>query len=132
MRLLLDEHLDPAIAVELCARGYDVVAVALDLALRGRSDADLIDFAAARGLVIATYNARDFLRLVEERENASEPVSGIVAISVRSFPTGAHGQGRLLRALVATLEEHPSTMPLAKRVVWLAPDADEREGRDRR
>lgn len=121
MRLLLDEHMDPALASKLRARGHDVTAVARDRALKGRSDAELLDHAAARGLVIATYDARDFLRLVEERENTSRPVHGILVISARSFPSGSRGHGRLLRALVAALDGHPSTLPLATRVVWLAP-----------
>ena len=131
MRLLLDEHMDPRVAVELRARGHDVVAVVEDVALKGRSDAELLDVATERGLVIATYDARDFLRLVEERENTSHPVHGILAISVRTFPTGARGHGRLLRALISTLDEHPSALPLAARVVWLTPSANERERRDR-
>jgi len=132
VRLLLDEHLDPRLAVELRTRGSDVVAVVEDVALKGRSDAELVDVAAARSLVIATYDARDFLRLVEERENTSHPVHGILAISIRSFPTGSRGHGQLLRALATTLDERPSTMPLAARVVWLTPSANERERRDRR
>lgn len=128
MRLLLDEHLDPALAVELRARGHDVRTVVEDVALKGRGDAELLDHAAARGLVIATYDARDFLRLIDEREHTSRPVHGILVISARSFPSGSRGHGRLLRALLAVLERHRSNAPLPTRVVWLAPAAGEKSG----
>lgn len=121
MRLLLDEQLDPTLAVELRSRGYDVVAVAEDLALRGRSDAELLDLAAAHGFVIATRNVRDFLRLLEEREQAALRITGIIAISRGQFPTGARGHGQLLRALAAILDERRAQARLVERVVWLAP-----------
>lgn len=121
MRLLLDEQLDPALAVELRRRGHDVIAVVEDVALRGQSDADLLDIAATRGSVIATRNVRDFLPLLEEREHAAQPNAGMIAISTRQFPAGARGTGPLVRALAALLDERRTQVRLAERVVWLAP-----------
>jgi len=73
-------------------------------ALRGLSDAELLDVADARGLVLATYDARDFVVLVEEREQAALPVTGVIVISARRFPPGARGHGPLLRALAAATD----------------------------
>lgn len=54
--------------------------------------------------------------------DVAEPVAGVVLISARSYPPGARGHGRLLRALVAVLEEHRTPTALAGKAVWLASD----------
>lgn len=120
MRLLLDEHLDPRLAEQLRESGYDVIAVAPDPALRGLSDAALLDHATAQGRVMVTYDVADFAPLLEERQVAASPVAGIVLISRRSYPPGERGHGRLLRALREILEEHRSPTAFAGMAVWLA------------
>ena len=122
MRLLLDEHLDPRLARQLRERGYDVIAVAEEPALRGLSDIALLDWGAAEGRAIATYDVAGFLPIVEERQLAAEPFAGIVALSTRAFPPGDRGHGRLLRALAAMLREHRSPTALAGRAIWLGSD----------
>lgn len=119
MRLLLDEQMDRALAEQLRKRGYDVIAVTEDPALRGLSDAALLEWATAQDRAIATYDLGDFLPLLEERISAGEPVAGLILISATGYPSGERGYGRLLRALIATLEKHRSRKALAGRAVWL-------------
>ncbi len=119
MRLLLDEHLDPLLATQLRARGHDVIAVAADPALRGLSDAELLDLGAEQGRAIATYDAADFLPLIEEREMAGRPCAGVILISARSHPPGGRGHGRLPHAVMAVMDEDGSEA-VAGNVMWLA------------
>ena len=102
MRLLLDEHLDPEIAVELRRRGHDALAVAADAALRGLGDRALFDLASERAWVIVTSDARDFLRLFEERVSTREPSAGLLLVSTRRHPL--RDRGGLVRALAAALD----------------------------
>jgi hypothetical protein len=122
VRLLLDEHLDPQLARQLRDQGHDVIAVAEQPALRGLSDAALLDWAAAHGRAIATYDVAGFLPIAEEHQLADQPFAGIIAVSTRAFPLGASGHGRLLRALAAVLSEHRSPKAFAGLVVWLESD----------
>ena len=119
MRLLLDENLDHRVAEQLRERGYDVVAVTDDAALRGSSDAALLDWAMAQERAIATYDIGDFLPLVEERVARNEGFAGLILIPWQSFPPGDLAFGHLLRALVIALDAHPARMALAGRTIWL-------------
>lgn len=119
MRLLLDEHLAPTLAEQLRARGHDVVAVVEELALRGSSDAALLDWATAHDRAVATYNVRHFMPLFAARASIGEPVAGLILISGKSYPRGDHGLGALLRDLARVLDENPSRRALSGRAVWL-------------
>ncbi len=119
MRLLLDEHLAPTLAEQLRARGHDVVAVVQEPALRGSSDAALLDWATVEDRAIATYNVRHFLPLFEACASVGEPVAGLILISARSYPRGDRGLGALLRDLAAVLDANPSRKALNGRAVWL-------------
>jgi predicted nuclease of predicted toxin-antitoxin system len=65
LKLLLDEHLSPKLAV-WCAerRGIHAVPVA-HVGLAGRSDAAVWAYASMHDLVVVTTNARDFLGLLD-------------------------------------------------------------------
>lgn len=119
MRLLLDEHLDPELAAQLRRLGHDVTAVADDPPLRGLSDRELLDLASHQRRVLVSYDARDLLVLVEERQLASEPNAGVILVSPKRYPQGDRGHGPLLRALVAVLEQHRGSLTLPGIVAWL-------------
>lgn len=125
MRLLLDEHLDKAIAEELRRRGYDVTAVTERPDLRGRPDPNLLDIANGEERAIATRDARDFIPLAAELMTIGAPFAGLILIPKRSFPPEERGHGRLIRALAAILAEHPTRSSLRGRTIWLsAADAE--------
>jgi hypothetical protein len=61
LRLLLDEMYAPAVAVELRARGHDVLSVhEADPALVGAADSEVLSAAVSAERVLVTENVRDF------------------------------------------------------------------------
>lgn len=119
MRLVLDEHLDNAIAVELRRRGHDVVAVTEDPHLHGIGDRELLAWAAEVGRVIVTYDARGFGPLVEERQVLGEPLTGVIFLSSKRYPQGQRSYGALMRDLARVLEQDPAADALSGSARWL-------------
>lgn len=116
-RLLLDEHVGPAVAEGLRARGHDVLAVFERAELRSTSDAALWAFAIEARRAIVTYDKAGFLPLVSDALRQG-PVPGLVLVSYRSIPPGAHGH--LVRAVDALLAGQPGDA-LEPPVHWLRP-----------
>lgn len=116
MRLVLDEHLDSAIAVELRRRGHDVVAVTEEPALKGLEDHELLTWAAEVGRVVVTYNVRHYKPLAEQRQLASDPFAGLIFLSSRRYPQGERGHGALVRDLASALDAQAA--PDALRGLW--------------
>lgn len=74
LRYYLDEHMRPAIAAQLRARGTDTVATAgTGRAHHGLSDEDKLRFAAADQRILVTEDS-DFVRLAA----TGQPHAGIV------------------------------------------------------
>ena len=119
MRLVLDEHLDQAIAVELRRRGHDVVAVTEDPGLRSLEDREILSWAAEAHRATVTYNVRHFGPLSEERQVAGEPFAGLIASSSRRYPQGSQGHGTLIRDLSSLLEGLRARDALSGRSIWL-------------
>lgn len=119
MRLLLDEHLDPAIARHLRDRGHDVVSVTELAELVGLSDRALFAWAIGSARVVVSYDAADFGPLAEELQSVGDPFPGVVLLSPRRYPQGPRALGRLVRDLGALIEALPAT-DLTGRTVWLA------------
>lgn len=115
--LLLDEHIGAAVARGLRARERDVLAVFERAELRGVADAALWSFSLDERRAIVTYDKAGFLPLVSEslRQGA---VPGLVLVSYRSIPPGAHGE--LVRALDRLLDGQQGDL-LEPPVHWLAP-----------
>lgn len=119
MRLVLDEHLDSAIAVELRRRGHDVVAVTEDPGLRSLEDRELLVWAAEVGRAVVTYDAADFGPLSEERQVVGEPFAGLIFLSAKRYPQGPKGYGALVRDLALVMEEYPTPAAFSGRSRWL-------------
>lgn len=62
LKLLLDEMLDPEIAVQLRRRGYDVVAVAEREDLRGLLDPEVFEVARREGRCLAMDSSASPIR----------------------------------------------------------------------
>ncbi|MCP9487067.1 MAG: DUF5615 family PIN-like protein [Gaiellaceae bacterium MAG52_C11] len=120
MRLLLDEMYSPALAVELRARGHDVVS-AHDPGhglVVGASDADVLVAAQSEERALVTENIRDFRPLEIGILADGSHHAGLVYTSYRQFPRGDPSTlGRLVRALDALLREGPD---LRDRSIFLA------------
>jgi hypothetical protein len=101
--LLLDEMFSPVIARQLRDKGYDVVAVAADPALRSLDDAELYEWARRNGRRIVTENAKDFRPLVSHEAGKSGP--GILLSSSRTFRRSRRSVGLLVAALEGWLRQ---------------------------
>ena len=119
MRLLLDEHLSPRIAVELRGRGFDVIAVAERSDLRGRSDDDLLDAASVEGRALVTFDVADHVRLARATTRLGTRHPGLVLLASSSWAPSIDGVGPLVRALAALLADHPDEGALTDRIEWL-------------
>lgn len=117
MRLLLDEMLPPAIAVELRARGHDVEAVAARLDLVTQEDPVIFAAAQTEGRVVVTENIGDFRLLAANALGRGVGHHGLMLAASRRFRRGSASYlGHLVRLLDAIMREDA---PMAGREVWL-------------
>lgn len=119
MRLLLDEHLSKAIAEQLRARGIDAVAVTEDLALRGRSDRDLLKHATQERRAFVTNDVKDLRPAINERIAVDEPHYGVIFVSTKRFPRGKSSVGAIVAGLEQLSASSPEDGALRGREVWL-------------
>ena len=118
MKLVLDEHLSPTIANELCRRGHDVVAAA-EVGLRQQPDAAVWAWAVGQGRAVVTANYGDFRALHQLHLSRGERHLGVVLVP-RRFSLAEAGFGRLIGALERLLREHPRDDALEGVEAWLA------------
>ena len=121
MRLLLDEHYPPRIALELRRRGHDVVAAPERPELRGLPDPALFALMVAEHRAIVTENAADFVPLVRAATVRGTDHFGVVLTSPRQFPRTSRGIGRLVTAVEAFLVARPADDALRGQSWWLEP-----------
>jgi predicted nuclease of predicted toxin-antitoxin system len=118
MRLLLDEHVPPAVAAGLRGLGVDTIA------LRdwhggghlGARDADVLTAARVDGLVLVSYDQRTLRPLLRDWSETSERHSGVIFISHQTL--AANDIGGLMRALKA-LADRSGEDDWTDRVVFL-------------
>jgi hypothetical protein len=97
--------LDPAIAVQLRRRGWDVESIQVDHQdLIGADDAAVLEEATQLGRVLVTDNVRHFLalhhtHLVEQRTH-----TGLLLAHSRSYPRSKKTIGLWVRGLEQTLD----------------------------
>lgn len=119
MRLLLDEHVDKAVAPGLRTFGFDVVAVSEDERLVGVSDHAVLGHAVGGRRAVVTYDVADFRILSSERILNEEHHFGVIVLSARRFPQGKRYVGSLIEALAELLRQMPADDALADRELWL-------------
>jgi Domain of unknown function (DUF5615) len=117
VRLLLDEHLSPAIAEQLRTLKHDAVAVA-EVGLRQQLDAEIMAWAVAEKRAVATANYQDFRPLHEVYLSRGDQHFGLVLIP-RRFSLAREGFGRLIEVLDRFLTDHPSENALESAEAWL-------------
>ena len=81
MRLATDENFNNRVLRGLLRRkpGLDIVR-AQDVGLSGRSDADVLAWAAREGRVLLTHDVTTMRRYVDERANAGLPMPGVFEV----------------------------------------------------
>lgn len=116
MRLLLNEQINPQVAIELRKRGYDIVA-ATEAGTRGASDLEQLVAAASDRRAIVTYNIADFQELFAEWAQRGLTHFGIVFVSEKTIPQKSVGP--LVLALERTLKEYRSEDALLNQALYL-------------
>ncbi len=122
MKLLLDEHLPPRIAIELRHQGHDVVAVAGRPDLRRSTDDALWSAAGLERRAIVTRDVGDFMRLAARDAAIGRRHPGLVLIHGRQLSRAGRDVGRLVTALRLLLTANSPVGALEGRIVWLAVD----------
>ena len=82
MRLATDENFDNRTLRGLLRRRpeLDIVRVQ-DVGLSGRSDADVLAWAAQEGRILLTHDVTTMRRYVDERAQAGSPMPGVFVVS---------------------------------------------------
>jgi hypothetical protein len=124
VKLLLDEHLSPAIARDLRARGHDVVAVGERADLRALNDPLLFTAATAERRAIVTLDHRGFRVLAQEASRRGLPGFGVVLVPRRGPSSRVASRGALVAALERLMRQLPGDEDLIARrggEAWLEP-----------
>jgi hypothetical protein len=108
VKLLLDEMLPAEVAVQLRARGHDVVAITEREHLRSSSDRRVLEVAVTEQRAVVTENLADFRAMTARMVAEGHTHPGLVLSSSRVFPRGSRRTvGRLVSALETLLSEPP-------------------------
>lgn len=118
MRLLLDEHLSPAIAEQLRGRGHDVVA-AIEVGVIAIDDSRVLDWAVSDRRAVVTNNIGDFRQLHAAYLTTSKAHYGLILVPTSRYSFVKTELGPLIMALDAALREHPSDDALCDRELFL-------------
>jgi len=118
LKLLLDEHLGPAVAQGLDRRGIDAVALRgwHDGAYLSASDEALLAASAAEGRVLVTYDQRTIPLLLRVWGDSGRHHAGVVFVDHRSM--APNDIGGLSRAL-AELDQRLGALDWTDRTVFL-------------
>ena len=114
IRLLLDHHLDPRLAIDLRQYGYDVT-YPRELGTGAASDEEHLIWAAERGRAIFTFDVRDFRLLGEQWRDQGRDHAGIIL----SIAPPRISYGEVLRGLLTFLNA-VSAEEMVNQVRWLS------------
>ena len=117
-RLLLDEMLPPALAVQLRDRGFDVQTVAERRDLVGAPDETVLEAATSERRIVVTRNIVDFIPLGQQWAAAGRQHAGVVALAPKTFPQDRSFLGAATAALDDMLQA--GQLPGPGQVVWLS------------
>jgi len=122
LRLLLDEHIDPAVATGLERMHPGFVAIPLvrwqDRAYLGASDDEILSAALAAGFTLVTYDQSTIVSLLRNWIEAGKPHPGVIFVPRGKFPQGPRWVGNLIRALSA-FHERFENESMTNRVFYL-------------
>lgn len=118
MRLALDHHFSPVIAIQLRDRDHDVVAV-YEWAWHELSDAALLDRCAAEGRSLLTNNVGDFMSLAQRWAEEGRHHAGLIFTSDASLPRTHATIGTFVELLDLLLTAHPGEASFVDRIHWL-------------
>ena len=118
MRLALDHHYPPLIAVGLSDRGHDVLAVS-ELGWQAEEDEPLLALCSGEGLTLVTNNVVDFAVIAQRWADEGRVHAGLIFTSDARWPRRREMIGRFLDALDTLLTCNLDAMSLDSRIHWL-------------
>ena len=118
MRLALDHHYSPLIAVGLRDRGHDVRAVS-ELGWQLEDDEPLLARCRAEELALVTNNVGDFAVIAQRWADEVRAHAGLIFTSDSQWPRRRDMIGRFVDALDTLLSGNAGTRSLAGRIHWL-------------
>jgi hypothetical protein len=120
LRILLDEHVSPAIAEQLSRHRPEIIVVSLQQweggAYRGAPDPDLLAAAAAQGWTLLTYDRRTLAPLLKVWGETGVTHAGVIFVDERTI--ASNDLGGLVHALLQ-LWEAQAAFDWTDRVVFL-------------
>ncbi len=120
LKLLLDEHVSPAVADSLRRRHRSLVAICMGEweggALLGQTDAVCLHLAAARKLTLVTYDRRTIPPLLKSWAEEGRKHGGVIFVDEKTISPS--DTGGLVRAL-GGLWKKTSRWDWSNRVVFL-------------
>jgi hypothetical protein len=121
VKLCLDEHYSPDIALALREAGFDVTSVKERPELISLSDEQLLSLVADEQRALLTENVQDFAPLVTRRAAEGTSHYGLIYTSSRSMPRSKATIGTDVAAVTRVLQAHPGLEDFVDRVEWLTP-----------
>ena len=118
MRLALDRHYSPLIAVGLRDRGNDVRAVS-ELGWQLEDDEPLLARCSAEELALVTNNVVDFAVIIQRWADEGRVHAGLIFTSDARWPRRRDMIGRFVDALDTLLTGNAGTRSLDGRIHWL-------------
>jgi hypothetical protein len=118
VRLALDNHYSPTIAVRLREAGHDAVA-AVEREWHQEEDESLLTICASEGRALLTNDVADFTAIYRQWAADGRSHAGLIFTSDASMPRGRHTIGRFVDALHDLCRQHADDNALRDRVHWL-------------
>lgn len=120
MRLALDNHYSPVIAMQLRGAGHDVVA-AVERGWEREDDERTLVICAEEARALMTNDVADFTAICRRWAADGRAHSGLIFTSDASMPRGRATIGRFVDAIDALFGFHPGEDALKDRGHWLSP-----------
>jgi len=118
MRLALDNHYSPKIALGLRERGHDCVA-ALEMEWNALSDSELIERCNIEHRPLLTNDVGDHTRIAVQWRYDERSHPGLIFTSDSSWPRTRDTIGLFINALDELMTANPNDKALVGRIIWL-------------
>lgn len=118
MKLALDNHYSPLIAIRLRERGRDAIA-AVERGWQREEDESLLAICADEARALVTNDVADFVAISRGWAGTGRSHSGLIFTSDVSTPRSRDTIGRYVDALDAILHRHLGEEAFRDRVHWL-------------
>ena len=118
MKLALDHHYSPAIAIQLREHDHDVVA-AIERGWETEDDESLLLISEQEQRALMTNNVADFTMIARRWAVEGHRHAGLIFTSDASMPRAGHAIGRYAKVLDELLGSNPKDDAFVDRIHWL-------------